>query len=186
MLPRLLAATLVLGVAAPRTAVGAAPPYQPTEHEVKAAFLYHFAQLVTWPSAPEGADLTKPVVIAVVGHDPFGPRLEAVIGQETVHGRPIRIDRAPKVTELPDSPDILFIGAGDLAEAREVVAAVKEAPVLTVASIKGFAQYGGMVEFRITGDARVAFDINLSAVERAGLKMSSQLLKIARVVEPPR
>ena len=63
------------------------------------------------------------------------------------------------------------------------MAAVSDAPVLTVGSVKGFSQRGGMVEFRITPDARVAFDINLRVVERAGLKMSSQLLKIARIVE---
>lgn len=155
----------------------------PTETEVKAAFLYHFAQLVTWPEAP-GADPAAPIVIAVLGRDPFGERLEATIGRETARGRPLRIERFAKTSEIVAPPQILFVGASDLAQARAMLAAVKDGPVLTVAALPGFAHAGGMVEFRITPDSRVAFDINLRAVERAGLSMSSQLLKIARVVEP--
>lgn len=187
ILRRALCATVALGLAV-RGHAGAdsAPSYEPTEIEVKAAFLYHFAQLVTWPDPPGGAGEPKPVVIAVVGRDPFGDRLEATIGQERVRGRSIRIDRAARASELEAPPHVLFVGANDLGEAEGIVAALRDTPVLTVGAVKGFAQHGGMVEFRVTPDARVAFDINLRAVERAGLKMSSQLLKIARVVEPPR
>jgi hypothetical protein len=184
-----LGASVALALVLPSLGYEAAPPprpYEPTEIEVKAAFLYHFAQLVVWPEAPNAASESSPVVLAVVGRDPFGDRLEATIGQETVRGHPIRIDRAARASDLTASPQILFVGASDLVEADRTLAAMHDAPVLTVSALKGFAQHGGMVEFRVTPDARVAFDINLRAVERAGLKMSSQLLKIARVVDVPR
>jgi hypothetical protein len=182
----------VLGALAALAA--AAPPAStqdadsPSENEVKAAFLYHFAQLVTWPE-PAGApgqppgQAPSPVVIAVLGRDPFGSRLEATIGRETVRGRPLRIVRYPRLPPPPELPHILFVGSEDPDEAARQAAAVAAAPVLTVGAAKGFAERGGMVEFRLTADARVAFDINLRAVERVGLKMSSQLLKIARIVE---
>jgi len=158
---------------------------EPTELEVKAAFLYHFAQLVTWPE-PANVDPAAPVVIGVVGRDPFGDRLEETIGRELVRGRPLRIVRAATAVDLVPAPQILFVGAGDLAEVSRSLAALGNAPVLTVGSVKGFAQQGGMIEFRVTADSRVAFDINVVAVEASGLKMSSQLLKIARIVRAAR
>jgi hypothetical protein len=162
-------------------AAPAAEPRAPTEIEVKAAFLYHFAQLVGWPKEPRG-----PVVVAVVGRDPFGDRLEATIGGQTVRGRPIRIERAARPRDLAAAPDVLFVGAALLPDAQALLAEVPRAGVLTVGAVQGFAGGGGMVEFRVTPDARVAFDIDLRAVEKAGLTMSSQLLKIARIVERER
>jgi hypothetical protein len=178
--------TLALGPSLARAGGGPPPPHDPTEIEVKAAFLFHFAQLVTWPETDVvGAD-PGPVVVAVVGRDPFGRSLEGVIGQERVRGRPIKIERASKMADLEALPHILYVGASDRSEVAPILAAVLGSPVLTVAAVKGFAEEGGMVEFRVTPEARVAFDINLKSVERAGLKMSSQLLKIARVVGGPR
>jgi hypothetical protein len=168
-----LAGLLLLAPASTR----AADARPPSELEVKAAFLYHFAQLVSWPAEPQG-----PVVVAVVGRDPFGDRLEATIGGQSVRGRPIRIERASRPGGLASVPHVLFVGAATLREAQALLAEVPRAPVLTVGATPGFAGGGGMVEFRVTPDARVAFDIDLRAVERARLAMSSQLLKIARIV----
>ena len=163
------------------------PPaaYEPTEIEGRAAFLYHFAQLVTWPEAPE-AGPAGPIVIAVVGPDPFGERLEATIGDQTIRGRPLKIERVAKAADLSATPHILFVGSADAAEVQRALEAVAKTPALTVGVFKGFARQGGMIEFRVTADSRVAFDINLRAVVAAGLKMSSQLLKIAHIVDPGR
>jgi hypothetical protein len=149
------------GVASSDTA--AAPP----EHQVKAAFMLHFARLVTWPGWPEPDDPNRAFEIAVVGHDPFGARLEATIGTSLVQGRPIRIR----------------LGAGELEQARRILDAVKGRPVLTVGEADGFARAGGVVGFRVAPEGRVAFDVNVAQAERSGLKLSSQLLRVARVVE---
>jgi hypothetical protein len=161
-------------------AAAATPGYQPSELEVKAAFLYHFAQLVTWPE--DRGTGSGPIVLAVVGRDPFGDRLEKTIGGERVHGRPIQIERAAHPDDLTMDPHIVFVGAERLADAERMLARLEGEPVLTVGALPGFAERGGMIEFRLTPDARVAFDINLRAAERARLKLSSQLLKIARVL----
>jgi hypothetical protein len=179
---------LALGTLAMVTSLRASaqnPPsrYQATEVEVKAAFLYHFAQLVTWPPPSQTFDPSTPLVIAVIGPDPFGDRLEATIGEGSVRGRPIRILRLSSISDLSEPPNILFVGPGNRIECARVLAAVAKSPVLTVSSTRGFARWGGMIEFRITPDGRVAFDINSQAVAAAGLKMSSQLLKIAQIVE---
>lgn len=179
----LVCAALAAG-SGPLAAAPAAARYETTEIEVKAAFLYHFAQLVTWPEASD--DGTKPIVIAIVGPDPFGKRLEATIGSETIRGRALRIERVERFADLSRAPHILFVGATDPPEVREALAAAGRSPVLTVGIRKGFALEGGMIEFRLTPDARVAFDINARAAEAAGLKLSSQLLKLARIVESRR
>jgi YfiR/HmsC-like len=176
---------MVTGPAVGAPPAARSPAYEPTEIEVKAAFLYHFAQLVTWPDSPE-AGPAAPLVIAVVGPDPFGDRLEATIGDETIRGRPLKIERVAKAADLSAIPQILFVGSADAAEVQRALEAVAKAPALTVGVSKGFARQGGMVEFRVTADSRVAFDINLRAVSAAGLKMSAQLLKIARIVDPAR
>ena len=178
---------LVIGTAALTSSAQNSPPdkYQPTEVDVKAAFLYHFAQLVTWPETEEG-DPTAPLVIGVLGHDPFGDRLDATIGGETIRGRPVKIVRLGSVSELASPPQILFVGSVDRDEVNRCLSAVAKAPVLTVSSAAGFARRGGMIEFRLTPDRRVAFDINVQAATAVGLKMSSQLLKVARIVEGPK
>jgi len=179
------AAFLGVAVAQASAQPSATPRFQPTEIEVKAAFLYHFAQLIAWPDVPS-PDPSAPMVIAVIGADPFGERLEATIGAETVRGRAIKIVRASTFSELSETPAILVLGPMDRVEASRALGAASKAPVLTVSSARGFARGGGMIEFRITPDGRVAFDINVQAASAAGLKMSSQLLKLARIVESSR
>jgi hypothetical protein len=177
---RRAAVGLLLAIAAARavSAAPAAPPH-PTEHEVKAAFLYHFAQLVEWPNPAEG----RPLVIAVAGRDPFGPVLERTIGRETVRGRPVRIVRPRGPGEAAEPIDILFLGDAGPEESEQWMALARKRPVLTVSERRRFAETGGMIQFRLTEDGRVGFDINLEEARRAELKLSSQLLKLARIVE---
>jgi hypothetical protein len=158
----------------------AAPP--PSEYQVKAAFLYHFAQLVEWPAgAPDG----RPFEIGLLGDDVFGPHLEAALSGKRVHERPIRVQRYTSLPEPSRRPPLLFIAAADAREAERVLRALGPAPVLTVGEVPGFAARGGMIGFRLTAEGRVAFDINLRQAERSGLRMSSQLLKLANIVDGP-
>jgi hypothetical protein len=158
--------------------LAATPP--PQEHEVKAAFLYHFAQLVTgWPE-PAAAE---PFVIAVAGPDPFGPALEAALADKSVRGQPVRLQRFRTASALEGARvHVLFVAGDDEDFAARALAAVSGQAVLTVGEAEGFAERGGMIGFRVTRDGRVAFDINPRRAEKAGLRMSSQLLKLARIV----
>jgi hypothetical protein len=173
--------TLCLGLLWLATSRAAEAP--PAEHQVKAAFMLHFAKLVAWPGWPKPDEPDHPFEIAVVGRDPFGEQLEATIGTSLVQGRPIRIRRAATVAALERLPQILFVGESELAEARRALNAVKGRPVLTVGEASEFAKTGGVVGFRVTPEGRVAFDVNVEQAERSGLKLSSQLLRVARVVE---
>jgi uncharacterized protein DUF4154 len=152
----------------------------PTDHEVKAAFLLHFTRLIDWPAvAPE-----EPFVVAVLGNDPFAEVLESVAGRDAK--KRLRIVRYESLDRITARPQVLFVGTDNAAEARRACAAMANAPVLTVSDLPGFAQGGGMIGFRLTDDGRVAFDVNVARSQAAGLRISSQLLKVARVVEARR
>ena len=176
-----VAATALLAPAAP----GAATPSPPREHDVKAAFLYHFAQLVDWPvgAAAPGA----PFVIGVVGPDPFGSALDQALGGKFVRSLPIRLRRFGSVSALERARvHVLFVGGSDAGLHERALNGVSGRPVLTVGESDGFAERGGMIGFRVTREGRVGFDINARRAEQAGLRISSQLLKLARIVGPGR
>jgi hypothetical protein len=149
----------------------------PTDIEVKAAFLYHFAQLVEWPPSAENGDL----VVAVVGPDVFGGLLEEVMADKRVRNRRIRIERHASPRTLRRSPHVLFVTLPPQ-EWESLSAAIAGDPVLTISDMPGFAARGGIIGFRLTPDGRVTFDINSGRAQLLGLKMSSQLLKLARIV----
>jgi hypothetical protein len=179
---RRLAAGVLVASLLDRPAEAATPP--PQEYAVKAAFLYHFAHLVDWPGV---ADPSEPFVIGVVGTDPFGTTLDEVLAGKSVRGRPVRIQRMIGPAQIEEGRlHILFVGRGDEEMVRRALAAVAAKPVLTVGEAPRFAERGGMIGFRMTDDGRVSFDINLQRAEQSGLRMRSQLLKLARIVETAR
>ncbi|HET8648037.1 MAG TPA: YfiR family protein [Vicinamibacteria bacterium] len=157
----------------------------PSEYQVKAAFLYHFAQLVEWPAGKGGA-IAPPFDIGLLGDDVFAGALERAIDGKTVHQRRLRFRRYEDLEAVRKSPpQVLFVALSDARAAQQVLQALADAPVLTVSDLEGFADQGGMIGFRITPEGRVGFDINHGRVQRAGLRMSSQLLKLARIVGRP-
>lgn len=152
----------------------------PSEHQVKAAFLFNFARFVDWP-ANAFADPGAPYQLCVLGQDPFGPDLEATIGKKTVNGRGFRIVRATDVRDLAGPCHIVFVAESEADRPKETLKRLSAEGVLTVSEIEGFAELGGVINFIVVDD-KVRLEINLDAAERARLQVSSQLLKLARVV----
>jgi len=171
-----LGAAAVLAAAGPR-----AWARTPTDYEVKAAFLLHFTRLVDWPMGAQD----QPIVVGVLGNDAFADVLAGVAGNDPAK-RPLRLLRYEALERIGARPHVLFVGTEKAAEARRACAAMGNAPVLTVGDLPGFAERGGMIGFRLTDDGRVAFDVNVARSQAAGLKISSQLLKVARIVEDPK
>jgi uncharacterized protein DUF4154 len=146
------------------------------EYEVKAAMIYNFAKFVEWPSTGN----SQPFVLGVVGDDPFGQTLERLVADRAVSGREIRIERYPTADDLGRC-DILFIAESESPELPLILAQVHDRGVLTVGDKKDFARDGGVIGFRLEGN-KVRFDINVDAARRSGLRISSKLLRLARVV----
>lgn len=151
------------------------------EHTLKAGFLINFSQFTTWPRTAFGSP-QSPFVIGIIGPDPFGPTLEAVVDGVDVGGRRIEIRRLATGDEVRRC-HILFVGTMNARELKRMVDLVGSAPVLTVGDGDGFLEAGGVVAFRIENN-RVRFDVNAVAARRVGLTLSSEMLQYARVVTP--
>jgi hypothetical protein len=169
-----IAAALAVWAAGPAEPL---PAPRPTDHEVKAAFLYNFAKFVKWPDElPAGS----PFVVAVLGEDTFEGVLAGTLRGKTVLDRAVEVRR---VDALADARRvrILFVAASEKRRLPDVVAALDGASVLTVGDMDGFADQGGMIAFKQKQDT-VAFEVNLDQADQAGLKVSSQLLRLAQRV----
>jgi hypothetical protein len=177
-----LLALLMTGVTAflPAHRLGAAPRDPLPEYPVKAAFLYHFVEFVEWPRASPLPP--SKVTIGVLGRDPFGDVLDKAILGKTVAGRTLVIRRFASIEAL-ERCEILFIGSSEMARLPEILARLGTAPVLTVGEADRFARRGGMIGF-FHEDNRVRLEVNRPAAEQAGLRVSSKLLSVARLVEP--
>ncbi|HEV2425792.1 MAG TPA: YfiR family protein [Terriglobia bacterium] len=150
---------------------------QPSEYQVKAAFVYNFARFVDWPEGtPE-----QTFVIGILGEDPLGRALEAVVNQKTVNGRPIVVRRIASAAAGRDCR-VVFISASEQRRVPAILDVLKGSAVLTVGESEGFAKQGGMINF-IMEDDRVRFEVNVDAAEQARLKISSRLLRLARIVK---
>jgi hypothetical protein len=150
----------------------------PTEQEVKAAYLYNFAKYVEWPTsaAPE-----PQWVIGVLGDAEFGGVLEKMLSGKSVRERPVVARRLQDPQEAAQV-HILFIAAAEEPRLPAILKSLEASRALTVSDIDGFAEKGGMIGFRMDGK-KVRFDISPQAATRAGLRISSQLLALARVVQ---
>jgi hypothetical protein len=154
------------------------------EYRVKAAFIYKFATYIRWP-ASVGVEANTPFVIGVIGQDPFGPSLSDVVRGQRVQGRVILIRNVGRLEEALRC-DLLFVSSSERGKLQQLFVALRGAPVLTIGDMDQFAEQGGMIGLVTTEDNHIRFDINKAAIERAGLKASSQLLHLARIVDEPR
>lgn len=149
------------------------------EFQVKAVFLYNFAQFVEWPAhtfeTPE-----SPLVIGILGLDPFGQMLDEMVKGEKVNGHPLVVKRYRSVGDI-DRCHILFVSGSEGSRTDQIIRALDGESVLTVCDWEGFSRRGAMVRFVVERN-RVRLRINLEAAKAAGLNISSKLLRSAETV----
>ena len=177
LLPRLAAGALAWAL----LAVTSSPAQnsKPTEYQVKAAYLYNFGRFVEWPAKSRAAK-DGPFTICVLGQDPFGPTLNAILADETIAGKNVVTERIPRPEDAVKC-QILFISSSEESQLKHILATLDTASVLTVSDLPQFSRSGGMVQFVLEG-TRVRFEVNLAPTEHAGLTLSSELLKLATSV----
>jgi ribosomal protein L18 len=169
----------LLAVAAMAGILSGAVPPSPSEYEIKAAFLYNFAKFVDWPTDAL-PDTSTSMSLCVLGEDHFGIDLDETLNGKQVNGRKLLIKRFKGVHGL-DICQILFISSSEKHRLAQVIASLKNSSILTVSETEQFTQLGGIINFTIE-ENKVRFEINVDAAERAGLKISSRLLKVAKVI----
>ena len=146
------------------------------EYEVKATFLFNFAQFVEWP-AGAFASTNAPLVIGVIGDDPFGAALEQMAG-ERVQGRPLLINRGRSLEDVRPC-HILFVSKSENPRLGRLLRDLRGLGTLTVGETEPFCLAGGMITFCMT-EKRVRFEINTSATDREKIKLSAKLLSLAK------
>ncbi|MDY6971927.1 MAG: YfiR family protein [Thermodesulfobacteriota bacterium] len=148
------------------------------EYLIKAAFIYNFAKFVEWPDKAFAGKET-PITLCILGRDPFGKAIESIRG-EMIRGRRLVIKVAEELEDLGKC-HILFVSRSEKMELDRIFAWIERWNVLTVAAMRGFAEEGGIINF-FTSGKKTRFEINISAAERAGLKISSRLLRLAVII----
>jgi len=149
------------------------------EYQIKAAFLYNFTKFVEWPDSAF-ADAKSPIVIGVLGPNPFGDELAKAVEGRKVNGRDLIVQTAEKIDDVK-GVHVLFISATEDQKLAGHLAALKGKPVLIVGETELFGKNGGIITFTLEGD-KVRFEINMETAGGAGLKISAQLQKLAKTV----
>lgn len=176
--------SVVLSIAAGLVLMGALaaraddPPVH-SEYAVKAAFLLNFAKFVEWP-AESMADPNAPIMIGVLGTDPFGSILDDTVKGQKIKNREIQIKRADDAASLAGC-HVVFVGSSEENRLKEVCQALNGSSALTVGDMKDFAERGGAISL-VNEKGKIRFDVNTEAAKTAKLKLGSQLLNLARTL----
>jgi YfiR/HmsC-like len=147
-----------------------------SSQEVKVGFIYNFAKFVHWPKSSWNR---QELTLGIIGEDPFGPALKSLKGKQ-IQGVQLRVRRISTYAEAR-SCQILYIAQSHSSQLPGLLAALAEAPVLTVSDIPGFIGQGGMIGL-LDYDQKIRFALNFKSVRAAGLTLDAQLLKLAFAV----
>jgi len=153
-----------------------------SEYLIKAGFIYNFAKFVEWPAAAF-SQADSPIVIGVLGADPFGSVLDHIVEDKKIGARGFIVKRYKWGKDLKDLKDckIVFVSASERAHVEDILQSVKGLPILTVGETPGFAERGGVIRFTLE-DNRVRFEVNVDAAHQADLNISSRLLTLAKII----
>jgi hypothetical protein len=142
----------------------------------KAAYLYNFVKYTRWP-AESFADSKSPIIIGVLGKDPFGEQFDAMVKNRPIRGREVRIRRCATAAEAR-ACHLLFVPPSEDDRLDGIMTHLTDQALLTVGESKAFLKAGGMIRF-ILDKSGVRFEINRAPAERVGIRLSAQLLKLA-------
>jgi hypothetical protein len=148
----------------------------PTEYQIKAAFIYHFAEFVNWPTGAF-TDASSPMVIGILGNNDFDGNLQRTINGKTVRGHPLQVRQLASPAEATNC-QVLFISKSEKGNLSKILAPLQGNNILTVSETDNFIDAGGMINLVIVED-KVRFQINNDAAKKAGLTISSKLLSLA-------
>lgn len=147
------------------------------EYKIKAVLIYKFSKFIEW--TPESfSDERDPFVFTIIGKDPFGNAIDSLHGK-TVKGRKLLVKRVTGIEDI-DKSHILFIARSEKERLPEMLRTTRGSCVLTISDMDRFSDHGGIINF-FTVENTIGFEINVKAAQQAGLKISSDLLNLAKI-----
>ncbi len=147
--------------------------------EIKAAFLVQFSKYFTWPKSSFNG-METPVIIGILGRDPFGSVLDKIARSSMINGRNVKILRFDNLTSVKKT-HILFVSSPQVDHMVDVIASIADRPVLLVGEDEHFLEFG-MINFVIAKN-KVRFNISKTNADRHRLKISSKLLRVANEIK---
>jgi hypothetical protein len=160
---------------------GQTPTSTSHEYQIKAAFLFNFTQFIEWP-ANTFSSTKAPIIIGVLGKNPFGTHLTEIITGEEINGHPLQVQYYNNIDDLKNC-NILFIPSAEAAKLDQIITGLGGRNILTVSDAPNFIRRGGMIRF-LNVNNKIHFQINPEAVKEAHLVISSKLLRLAEIVVP--
>ncbi len=151
---------------------------QAQEYLLKAAFLYNFARLIDWPENTFKHN-SDPFRLCLIGNDPFGAALESLHNKK-VRGHPLTIQRHLRLNNI-DQCQMLFISRQEEEQIPTILKTINHAPTLTISEVPLFAEKSGHIRFFLNNN-KLSLEVNLNAINQSGLKISSRILSLAKIV----
>ena len=149
------------------------------EYQVKSAFLFNLANFIHWPNE-SFASSDSPFIITILGETPLTENLENIIQGEKIDSHPIVVREIEDIQDI-ENPHILFVAQGLRDQTYLFSPELTLFGTLTVSDDKDFSEKGGAVTLYVE-DNRIALKLNVASTERAGLRVSSKLLRLAQIV----
>lgn len=148
---------------------------KPTDYQIKAAFIYNFLKFIEWPQDLHEGSIT----ICILGDDPFGNAIDIIKGKY-VSKKEILVKYCYSIEDVEEG-DILFITSSEKKNIESLISSVKGLSILTLGDTNKFSQKGVIINFYIERK-KIRFEINVVAAKQAGIKISSKLLNLAKIV----
>jgi hypothetical protein len=148
---------------------------RPGEYRVKAVFLYNFLQFIEWP-----ANNNPGLTICILGDDPFGNDIDGILN-ETVNKRKLSVKYIPSDYSELKKCNLVFISHSEKDHLSEILQETREYPIVTISDTVGFAERGVMINFYLQ-ENKIRFEINKDTASRSGIRISSKLLNLAKIV----
>jgi hypothetical protein len=149
------------------------------EYQVKAAFLFHFAQFLDWP--PESLNAAdRSLTLCIFDDEPRRQELQSTVEGKLIGARAFQVRLMSQPQEIQGC-NILFLSRDEARRQSAILKSLRGMPVLTVGETSNFLSDGGMIRFHLE-DGKTRFDINLAAAESSHLEISSRLLLLATSV----
>ena len=152
------------------------------EYQLKAVFIFNFTQFVEWPTN-SFSNSQSPLIIGILGKDPFGNHLEEALNNEKINGHALVAHRYNSIEEIEKDCHLLYINLTENTKNEKAITSLKGLSILTVSDHPDFLKQGGMIRF-YTKDNKINLQINPEAAKSANLTISSKLLRLAEIVTP--
>lgn len=148
---------------------------KPTDYQIKAAFVYNFLKFIDWPAGLHDGSMT----LCILGKDPFDNAVKVIEGK-LIGEKQLLVKRIRSIQDVEEG-DILFIAASEKRDIKALIETVNGLSILTIGDTKKYSRNGVIINFYIERK-KVRFEINIDAAKRAGLRISSKLLSLAKIV----